>query len=239
MAEYSVDLNKLDEIKNNYFTIIDKIIESSDGRKITLVAAAKTVDDNILNYSFHSLGITNFGENKVQEYLSKINFYSEPAVNFHFIGKLQRNKIKYIIDNVSLIHSLDNIDLAADINKYACRINKVVDCLIEVNIGNESSKSGINTDSVIDFAYDVNSFDYLKIKGIMIIPPKCEVLDKYNYYYEKGYSIFDSLISKNIISSEFPILSMGMSDSYDLAIKHGSNMVRIGTALFGKRNYNN
>ena len=172
----------------------------------------------------------------MQEFLSKYQDY-EP-VNKHFIGHLQTNKVKDIIDKVSLIHSVDSLRLAEEISRQAVKRGIAVDILLEINVGDEQSKSGFSYDDAIASAEKIAKLDGVKIKGLMAIPPICENPEQNRPYFAKMKKLFIDIDNKKIDNSSMDILSMGMSDDYAVAIEEGANMVRLGTALFGRRNYN-
>lgn len=206
-----------------------KNIELAGGHNVTIVAATKTVSADIIS-SLPSYGITIAGENRVQELLSK---YDEvKGVIWHFIGRLQRNKVKYIADKVAMIHSVDSIALADEINKQCGKIGKIMPVLVEVNMGEEESKGGVEASEAIDLCRYVDGLPYLSLKGIMSVLPK----DAPGETYSKLYDLFTG------IKSEFPhadVLSAGMSGDYEIAIKNGANLVRLGSCLFGQRIYKN
>ena len=203
--------------------------------EIMLLAATKTVDVDVVNYAIDK-GIDYIGENRVQEFLSKYDYYN--PVNMHFIGHLQTNKVKDIIDKVSLIHSVDSYRLAEEISRQAVKRGIKMDVLLEINIGNEESKSGFRYDEVFDAVEKISKFDGLSIRGLMAIPPICENSEQNRPYFAKMRKLFIDIGAKKIDNSSMDILSMGMSDDYTVAIEEGANMVRLGTALFGRRNYN-
>ncbi len=224
----------------NFKEITEKIAKAAtdSGRRaqeITLLAATKTVDTELINYAI-SKGITHIGENRVQEFLSKENSY-EPC-HKHFIGHLQTNKVKDIIGKVELIHSVDSYRLAREISKQAVKRGIVADILLEVNIGNEESKSGFCYDEVQKAVEDIAGLEGVYIKGLMAIPPICESKEDNREHFKRMHKLFIDIGNKKIDNSSMEILSMGMSDDYETAIAEGATMVRIGTALFGKRNYN-
>lgn len=196
---------------------------------VRIMAVTKTVPYERVNYAV-SEGITLLGENRVQEYLSKKDFYDKNA-EVNFIGHLQSNKIKYIIDSVTLIHSVDSIKLAAEIDKQAEKINKCMDVLIEVNIGREESKSGVFPEMLETLVYEASQLKNIRIRGLMTIPP----IAKSEVSFEKMQLIFNDLQAKRIDNTCVDILSMGMSSDYALAVKYGSNIVRIGSGIFGIR----
>lgn len=198
---------------------------------VQIMAVTKTVAPEIVNIAVEQ-GITLLGENRVQEFLSKKDFYSKNA-EVQFIGHLQTNKVKYIINDVSLIQSVDSLKLAEEINKQALKNNRIMDILVEINIGSEASKSGVDKIEVIDLVEKISQLSNVKIKGLMTIPPPlCS-----ENVFDEMHGIFLDVKERNISNVKMDILSMGMSGDYETAIKHGSNLVRIGTKLFGARNY--
>ena len=224
----------------NYKEITDNIARAAQksGRQykdITLLAATKTVDIDVINHAIES-GIKFIGENRVQEFLSKYESYN--PVHKHFIGHLQTNKVKDIIDKVELIHSVDSYRLAEEISKQAVKRGKTVDILLEINIGDEQSKSGFSYDEAETAVQKIALLDGIKIKGLMAIPPICENQEQNRPYFAKMKKLFIDIGSKKIDNSSMDILSMGMSDDCETAIEEGANMVRLATALFGRRNYN-
>ena len=223
----------------NYGTILKKIEESAkkSGRKkedITLLAATKTIDVDTINHAIKS-GIDYIGENKVQEFLSKKDFL-EPC-HRHFIGHLQTNKVKDILPYVELIHSVDSLKLAKEISKVSVKLSKTTDILLEINIGNEETKSGFKAEELDENIEKIAKLPGICIRGLMAIPPICRNGEKNTEFFKKMRKLFIDIQSENIDNSNIDILSMGMSDDYDEAIVCGATMVRIGTSLFGKRNY--
>ena len=208
---------------------------------VTLLAATKTVSAEKINYA-HSLGIGTIGENRVNELLEKYD-QLDKDIDVQFIGHLQSNKVKYIIDKVSLIHSLDSETLAKEIDRQAKKHGRIMDVLVEINIGNEESKSGIAPEDAEGFIKKMSAYENIFVKGLMAMPPVCKTPKEAEKYFEKIRKIFidirqkkaDTIIEGNNISMD--ILSMGMSGDYKEAIKCGSTMVRIGSAIFGARNY--
>lgn len=203
---------------------------------IQLMAVTKTVDASRVNEAINA-GITLLGENRAQELCAKYDEYKKDEVDIHFIGHLQSNKVRQIINKVSMIESLDNISLAKEIQRQCQKNQKTMNCLIEVNIGYEDSKSGVLPENLPQFIEGLAKFDCIKVQGIMSIPPICEEIYQKERYFANLYKLFIDIKEKKIDNINMDILSMGMSDDYLLAIKHGSNLVRIGSALFGLRNY--
>ena len=235
MEKLSIDI-----FNDNYKEITQNIARAAEksGRKyedITLLAATKTVDVEVINHAIEA-GVSFIGENRVQEFLSKYEQYN--PVNMHFIGHLQTNKVKDIIDKVSLIHSVDSYRLAEEISRQAVKRNIIVNILLEINIGDEQSKSGFEYDEAVAAVEKIAKLGGIKIKGLMAIPPICASPDENRPYFAKMKKLFIDIGSKKIDNSSMEILSMGMSDDYLVAIEEGATMVRLGTALFGRRNYN-
>lgn len=200
--------------------------------KLRIMAVTKTVVPEAVNYAV-SLGIDLLGENRVQEYLSKKDVYDSSA-EVHFIGSLQTNKVKYIIDSLSMIHSVDSLKLGEIISRQSVSHGKVTDILCEVNIGGEDSKSGVSPSETGELIEQLAQLDGIRIRGLMTIPPPSDS----DVFLGRMKELFDRTAEdkKSVVS--FDTLSMGMSHDYAEAIKYGSNIVRIGTGLFGARNYN-
>lgn len=207
------------------------------GRKredVIMLAATKTVDAETINYAIGK-GIDYIGENKVQELLSKED--AVVPVHKHLIGHLQTNKVKDIIDKVELIHSVDSIKVAKEISKQAVKHNLSMDVLLEVNIGDEESKWGFKPSELVESLKEISLLDNVKIKGLMAIPPICENSEENRKYFREMYKLFIDIADKKIDNVSMDILSMGMSDDFDVAVEEGANLIRLGTALFGKRVY--
>lgn len=227
------DFSYIDE---NYRKIIFNMQEAAakyrkPEEKISLMAVTKTVDPAAVNHAV-GLGINLLGENRVQEYTAKKDFYDKSA-EVHFIGHLQTNKVKYIIDSVSMIQSVDSIKLAEEINRHAGRIGKKQDILMEVNIGGEESKSGVDKSALEELLYQTAELENVQVRGLMAIPP-ADSPEKFLYDMQKLYI---DISGKSIHNISMDFLSMGMSGDYADAIKYGSNIIRIGRGLFGPRNY--
>lgn len=224
----------------NYKRVLENIGAAAirSGRKpqdITLLAATKTVDVATINHAIES-GIKYIGENRVQEFLLKEKDYL--PVHRHFIGHLQTNKVKDIVGRVELIHSVDSFRLAREISKQSEKKNITSDILIEVNIGNEESKYGFDIGETAEIICKTAELKNINIRGLMAIPPVCENPGENNKFFRSLYKLFIDIKSKKIDNSSMDILSMGMSGDYAQAIECGANLVRLGTALFGRRNYN-
>jgi pyridoxal phosphate enzyme (YggS family) len=206
-------------------------------QKVRLMLATKTRSSAEINFA-KSLGVDLIGENRVQELLSKYDSIEKDNLEIHFIGALQTNKVKYIIDKVSMIHSVDRLSLAQEINRQAEKKGIIMNVLCEVNIGNEQSKSGLHCDEVIPFLETVCHLPNIKVRGLMAIPPIITDFSTQKQYFQKIMNLYIDISAKKIDNISMNVLSIGMSDDYALAIEHGSTLVRIGTACFGKRNYN-
>lgn len=201
-----------------------------------ILLATKTRTPEEINYAI-SQGFNLIGENRVQELLSKYDYINKENTDIHFIGALQTNKVKYIVNKVSMIHSVDRLSLAEEINKQAKRIGKTMNVLCEVNIGNEESKSGLAFDEVLPFLTKISPFSNLKICGLMSIPPIMTSISTQKQYFQKIMDLYIDISAKKIDNISMNVLSIGMSSDYELAIESGSNLVRIGTAAFGSRVY--
>ena len=210
---------------------IDEAARRSGGREVTLVAAVKYTDTDHINY-LHSLGVNDIGENRVQQLLEHWDALNRENLRVHFIGTLQKNKVKYIIDKVSMVHSLDSLSLAQEIEKQAAKHGLVMDVLVEINSGMEENKSGISPDEAATFCEALTQFSHLNLRGFMTMAPKCEKNEEYRQYFRKTSQLCLDIWQKNLHNIGRPILSMGMSDSFEVAIEEGADIVRVGRALF-------
>jgi len=222
----------IDQLKKNFEDVRSNMDRASIGKDVTLLAATKTVDPEIINYAIDELGLTDIGENKVQELLSKYDSMHLDKVNLHFIGRLQTNKVKYIVDKVCLIHSVDSLRLASEIEKQSAKRGIVSSVLIEVNIAAEESKGGLLPQELPEFLDMLKQFSHVCCKGLMVIPPDCRDDEKYTQYFKKTKEV-----AERVFTDITPIISMGMTDSYVPAIKCGADIIRVGSGLFGKRDY--
>ena len=221
--------SKADIIKRSYTEVKEKINALDKDGRVTLLAATKMQSVEDINYLI-SLGVNVIGENRVNELIEKYDGYDKSA-ELHFIGTLQKNKVKYIIDKVCLIHSLDSYSLAEEISKRATKIGKVMDVLIEVNSGREENKGGILPEDVSDFYTKVSALSGVRVRGLMTMAPRCEGKEEYLKYFSLTKKLFDELFKDTADA----ILSMGMSESYEYAIEAGATLVRVGSKIFGKR----
>ncbi len=202
------------------------------GETITLVGATKTMPINDINRAI-SLGLKVVAENRVQEFTAKYDFIK--GATHHFIGHLQTNKVKYLVGKVDLIHSVDSLKLAQEISRQAIKKGVTQNILVEINIGGELSKSGFNPQNATQAISDIASLPNLKIKGLMAMLPHSNDLKLIENLCKDMRALYNSL--KNVYN-EFEYLSVGMSGDYKIAIQNGSNMIRLGSLIFGKRNYN-
>lgn len=228
-----------EEFDLNYKNVIGRLeraIKKSgrDKGEVTLLAATKTVDTDTINYAIDK-GIEYIGENRVQELLSKYDRL-KPA-HSHFIGHLQTNKVKDIIDKVEMIESVHSVKLANEISKQAGKIGKTMDVLIEINIGGEDSKSGFSPEETENALTEIAKLPNISVKGLMSIPPATDLPEEARKYFRNMYKLFIDMRAKNIDNSSMSVLSMGMSNDFDIAAEEGATLVRVGTALFGKRIY--
>lgn len=199
-------------------------------KEIKIVAVSKYAStEEILCASRN--GVSTFGESRVQDLIKK-QIEIEDKLEWHLIGSLQTNKVKDIIDKVELIHSLDRLSLAKEINKRAKSKNIIVPCLIQVNISEESSKSGIPKEELMDFIYELEGYNHIKVSGLMAIGPNTKDVKEIRNCFREMKMQYDYIISKEIEHIEMKILSMGMSNDYDIAIEEGANMIRVGSAIF-------
>ena len=205
-----------------------------DPSEIRLMAVTKTQSAARVNEAI-AAGVTLLGENRAQELLEKYDGYDRAGCGIHFIGHLQSNKVRSIVDKVSMIESVDRLSLAQEISRCAQLHGLVMPVLIEVNIGREQSKSGVLPEALPELLGKVSLLPGLSVRGLMAIPPNIEDTVQKEGYFEQMYRHFIDMKAKKLDNVSMTILSMGMSHDYPLAIRHGSNVVRIGRALFGER----
>lgn len=204
--------------------------------EIMLMGVSKTKTTQDVEAAIKA-GITLFGENRVQELVQKSEMFQKYNVPCHIIGNLQTNKVKYLPPLTDCIQSVDSLKLAKEIDKQYLKNNKVAEVLVEINIGDEDSKGGIQLDTAYEFIHEISEFKGLKVKGLMCVPPICED-ESVRRYFAQMYQLFVDIQSKKVDNVNMDILSMGMSDDYKYAIMEGSNLVRVGSKIFGRRNYN-
>lgn len=227
-----VNEDKVIENYKNAMSRLETALEES-GRSIKdvlVIGASKTMPLERILFVRDNTDVKIFGENRVQELLEKYT----PDVRWHFIGQLQTNKVKYIIDKVELIHSVDRLSLLQEIDRQAKKHGKVQDILIEVNIGGEEKKGGVAPAEVIDFAKEVDKYPSVRLKGLMSVLPNVEK-DALDAFYLQLSKLYDTLKQARLDNADIRYLSAGMSNDYDVAVKYGANIVRLGRALFGER----
>lgn len=227
-----VNEDKVIENYKNAMSRLETALEES-GRSIKdvlVIGASKTMPLERILFVRDNTDVIIFGENRVQELLEKYT----PDVRWHFIGQLQTNKVKYIVDKVELIHSVDRLSLLQEIDRQAKKHGKVQDILIEVNIGGEEKKGGVAPEEVIDFAKEVDKYPSVRLKGLMSVLPNVEK-DALNAFYLQLSKLYDTLKQTRLDNADIRYLSAGMSNDYDVAVKYGANIVRLGRALFGER----
>ena len=201
---------------------------------VMLLAAIKYAEPEEIEYLYHHAGITHVGENRVQQLLAHREAIDCEGLDFHFIGTLQTNKVKYIIDKVSMIHSLDSIKLAREIDRQAKKQGIVMDVLVEINSGAEDSKSGVLPEELEAFCNEIESFENINHRGFMTMAPKCEKKEEYLKYFQQTYQQVLDIWAKKRHNISKPVISMGMSDSFEEAILCGADIVRVGRRLFIK-----
>ena len=206
-----------------------------DRSEVTLIAVSKTKPAEMVQEAY-DLGIRLFGENKVQEMCDKMEIIQEP-LNWHMIGHLQRNKVKYIVDKAKLIHSVDSLRLAQQISQEAIKKEVEVDILIEVNVAEEASKFGLSTEEVIQMIEAIAKLPAVHIKGLMTVAPFTDNPEDNRPYFRNLKQLAVDIDGKNIDNVTMSVLSMGMTGDYEVAIEEGATMVRVGTGIFGARIY--
>ena len=234
--ENKIDYSYLDR---NVKAIKDKISAAAeradrDDGEIILMSAVKSADVDEINYIHRVLGVSDIGENRVQQLLERWDKLDKEGLRVHFIGSLQTNKVKYIIDKVYLIHSLDSERLAAEIDKQAKKKGVVAKVLVEINSGNEENKGGIEAEDAESFCLGLAKYENIELCGFMTMAPKCENRDDYFPYFERTRDLGNRIWHEILGREGEPIISMGMSESYEEAIACGSNMVRVGRGMFVK-----
>jgi pyridoxal phosphate enzyme (YggS family) len=229
-------------IKENIAIVEDNIRKACekagrDRSEVTLIAVSKTKPVSDIRQAMEC-GITVFGENKVQEIRDKTAEIKEP-LSWHMIGHLQANKVKYLPGVACMIHSVDNVKLAQEIEKQAAKHDLVMDVLIEVNMAHEDTKFGLSPEEVIPFVKEISSFDHLNIRGLMTIAPYTEDPESNREYFKGLRLLKDEINALAIPRVKMDCLSMGMTGDYQVAIEEGATFVRVGTGIFGERNYAN
>lgn len=231
----------MENIYDNVRRVMSEIEEACikygrDPKDVTLMGVSKTQPVEKIR-EVYDAGVRLFGENRVQELVRKSDFFKELGVPCHIIGQLQTNKVKYLPPLTDTIHSVDSLKLAKEIEKQYSKAGKTANICLEINIGMEESKGGIEYDKAEELIYEISELKSIKVKGLMCVPPICEG-EEVRKYFEKMHTLFVDISSKKIYNTDMCILSMGMSDDFKWAIAEGSTLVRVGTRLFGARNYN-
>ena len=206
-----------------------------DPKEVTLIAVSKTKPVSMLKEAYDA-GARCFGENKVQEIMDKHPQLPED-IQWHMIGHLQRNKVKYIVDKVFMIHSVDSLRLAQTIEQEAAKHNVCVPVLLEVNVAQEESKFGLKMDEVLPLIETIADFPHIKVQGLMTIAPYVENAEDNRDFFRQLKKLSVDIEAKNINNVSMSVLSMGMTGDYQVAVQEGATMVRVGTGIFGERNY--
>lgn len=240
MEKFILDEQRVKATIENYRRIKDEVAQAAiqAGRNpgdVRLMCVTKTVEAEYINPVLDD-GADLIGENRVQEFMGKKDALHLDGVEKHIIGHLQTNKVKYIAGEVDMIESVDSIKLAKEINKEFGKVNSIANVLVEVNIGLEESKSGCDISNLDDLLYQIAQLPNVKVKGLMTIPPICEE-DEARKYFAKMHDKFLALKESPISNVDMQVLSMGMSGDFKAAILEGSNIVRVGSAIFGARKY--
>lgn len=240
MEKFILDESRVKSTIENYKRIKSTVEDTAckagrNPKDVRLMCVTKTVEAEYINPVL-DLGADLIGENRVQEYLKKKDALHLDHVEKHLIGHLQTNKVKQIVGEVDLIESVDSVKLAKEISKESAKKNIETPILVEVNVGQEESKSGIYLESLNDLILEIAQMPNIKIKGLMTIPPICEE-NEARKYFNKMHGAFVDIKEKGIENIDMDILSMGMSGDYEAAILEGSNIVRVGSAIFGARKY--
>lgn len=226
-------------IKENLYRINEAITSAAEksGRKredVLLLAVSKTIDVPRIKEAV-DLGLSDLGENKPQEINWK--YFEIENVKWHLIGHLQTNKVKYIIDKVCLIHSVDSLRLAEEISKRAKANNITMDVLVEINIAGEEAKHGVPLNEAENLALEISKLDNIRVKGLMTVAPFVENPEDNRQYFSQMKKLFVDIKEKNYNNIDMKYLSMGMTNDYEVAVEEGANIVRVGTGLFGPRDY--
>ncbi len=234
---------KESNISDNLKSVYDKINAAKQrsnnaADNVKLIAVSKTKPVSMIEECINA-GTYIFGENKAQEMSSKISEINNPNLEWHFIGHLQRNKVKYVVGNVSLIHSVDSVRLAIAINEESIKKNVISDILIQVNVADEDTKFGVKPDELFDFINEINHFPNINIRGLMTSAPYVTNPEENRVHFINLRNLLVDINSKNIDNVHMDVLSMGMTGDYEVAIEEGATMVRVGTGIFGNRSYSN
>jgi len=236
----NTDKNAVESFRQRIKTLKDRIKKAAiacgrDPETITLVTVSKTISIDTVKEAIDA-GVTVFGENYIQEARDKVNALSSHPVSWHFIGHLQTNKAKYAVRLFDLIQTVDSLKLAHELNKQAIKINKIQPILVQVNIGLESTKSGVVAKDTLSLIKDISRLANLSVKGLMTMPPFFDDAEKARPYFAALCDLRDHIDRESMPNISMDELSMGMTGDFEVAIEEGATIVRIGTAIFGKRN---
>lgn len=234
MPEYEYISENIKSIREN----IDEAARRSgrDPKDVLLLAVSKTVEVPKIKAAVEE-GLDELGENRVQEIMEKYEPMG-PDVKWHLIGHLQTNKVKYIIDKVKLIHSVESLKLAEEIDKQAKKHDLIMDILVEINMAKEESKFGIMPEDAEDFIKSLSTLENIRVRGLMTVAPFVENGEENRVYFRNMKKLLVDINAKNINNINMDVLSMGMTGDYVTAVEEGATIIRVGTGIFGKRNYN-
>jgi len=226
-------------LKDRLQRIHERINRAADGcnrsvDSIKLIAVSKTMPAEVVREAIDA-GVTDLGENYIQEAREKVNTLATASVNWHFIGHLQSNKAKYAVRLFDLIHSVDSLKLAKEINKYAQKHDKIQSILVQVNVAREDSKSGVYVEDTVTLLKDIGQLANVSVRGLMTMPPYFNAPDKVRPFFAALRELRDRIQAENIPNITMEELSMGMTGDFEAAIEEGATLVRIGTAIFGER----
>ena len=227
-------LENVKQVEENISESCEKV--GRDPKEVTLIAVSKTKPYTAIEEALPS-GVLDYGENKVQELTEKYEILPKD-IRWHMIGHLQRNKVKYLVGKVELIHSVDSLRLANQIETEFAKKNEIANILIEVNMANEESKFGITSETTEQLVREISKLEHIRIKGLMTIAPYTDNPETNRVYFRNMKKLSVDIEEKNIDNVSMNVLSMGMTGDYQVAIEEGATMVRVGTGIFGERNYN-
>ena len=227
-------LENIKQVEENIIKSCEKV--GRDPKEVTLIAVSKTKPYTAIEEALPS-GVLDYGENKVQELTEKYEIFPKD-IRWHMIGHLQRNKVKYLVGKVELIHSVDSLRLANQIETEFAKKNEIANILIEVNMANEESKFGITSETTEQLVREISKLEHVRIKGLMTIAPYTDNPETNREYFRNMKKLSVDITEKNIDNVSMNVLSMGMTGDYQVAIEEGATMIRVGTGIFGERNYN-
>ena len=227
-------LENIKQVEENIIKSCEKV--GRDPKEVTLIAVSKTKPYTAIEEALPS-GVLDYGENKVQELTEKYEILPKD-IRWHMIGHLQRNKVKYLVGKVELIHSVDSLRLANQIETEFAKKNEIANILIEVNMANEESKFGITSETTEQLVREISKLEHVRIKGLMTIAPYTDNPETKREYFRNMKKLSLDITEKNIDNVSMNVLSMGMTGDYQVAIEEGATMIRVGTGIFGERNYN-